>query len=73
MKECDLDSDLKDVARDQKACTSKKPSISKILPVIKKVKMGAQSFEKFSILVLKSWPWSKKLGEKILVLKVTLD
>ena len=72
MKECDLDFDLKDVARDQKACTSKKHRRSQNTPRDQKSKNGCPIFRKFSILVLKSRPWAKKLGEKILVLKSTL-
>ena len=72
MKECDLDFDLQKPPRPKSMYLKKTPSISKIVPSIKKVKMGAHSF-KMRILVLKSRPWAKKLSEKILVLKVTLD
>ena len=45
MKECDLDFDLKDVALDQKACTSKNTVDLKNSPRDQKSKNGAQSFE----------------------------
>ena len=45
MKECDLDFDLKDVALDQKVCTSKKTVDLKNTPRDLKSKNVAQSFE----------------------------